>query len=218
MAQDDAEQHIAELERQLADAKAAAHDQEMPAQLAGPAAQASFPPPTQPSFPAPLLVPGPPTGSPLGQPILGTPFGSPLAQPPGPVAWAGPKSNLQRLVGFLRTVFFMGGIGALIYGVSVGAKMQRVSQGRQTAKCGNVFDAKFDHDAFHQYGGGGDLRTACAAQIAKAQPMTWGLLGLGVLLIVASFVFLVIAWTMKWRQGWRPWRPQFYGSAYSRMR
>jgi hypothetical protein len=217
MAHDDAEQRIAELERQLADAKGAAHDQEMPADLA--AAQASVPAPPQPSFPAPLLVPGPPSGSPLGQPFPLAPFGSPLAQPPGPLAWTGPKSNLQRLVGFLRTVFFMGGIGALIYGVSVGAKMQRVSQGRQTAKCGNVFDATFGHDAFYQSGaGGGELRTACAAQIAKAQSMAWGLLGLGAFLIVASFVLLVIGWTMKWRQGWRPWRPQFYGSPYSRMR
>ncbi len=220
MTQDDAEQRIAELERQLADAKAAAHDQEMPAQPADPAAaHASFPAPPQPSFPAPLLVPGPQIGSPVGQPFPGAPFGSPLAQPPGPAAfWSAGKSSFGlRLIGFLRTVLFIGGIGALIYGFSVGVKIQRVSQGGQTARCGNVFDAKFGHDAYYQFGGGGSLRAACAAQIAKVQPMTWGLLGLGAFLILASFVVLLIAWTMKWRLGWRPWRSRFYGSSYSRM-
>lgn len=198
MAQDDAEQRAAELHP----------------------ADPSATPPSLPAPPQALLVP-PPTGSPgapsgpqPGQPFLRPTLGSPLARPPGPAAvWAaGPRSNLQRLVDFLRSVLFIGGIGALAYGGFVGAKMHRVSSAGHSARCGSVFKTALGHDAFHQYGGGSDLRAACADQIAKVQTLTWGLLGLGVLLILASFVFLVISWTMKWRRGWRPWRTRFYGS------
>lgn len=218
MAQDDPEQRIADLERQLAEAKAAAHSQENRTGTDPSAAPAPFPAPPQASAWNPQVF-----GT--GQPVMaGPPFSPPFAQPPGQAAFwppgVGYNSVGLRVVRFLLHGLWWAGIGCVGFGIYVGIKIHRVFQDGQNAKCGNAFDAIFKHDGYYQFGGGDTLRSACLEQIAKAQTMTSGLIGLGALLIFASFVVLVISWTMKWRRGWRPWRPYgHYGSRrYARSR
>jgi hypothetical protein len=230
MTEDDAEQRIAELERQLAEAKAA-NEQQVRAQPAeGAAPQSSFPPPPQVSFSPPVartswtttqvfvngqpVVPGPTQGAQPLQPFPGAPFGPPMIQPPGPAAFRLGNYRAQRLVRSVLSFLWIGTLGALIFGISQAVKMHKVTEGGHTARCGNVFDATFGHDAFYQYGGADDLRATCAAEIAKAQPMAWGLIALGVLLLLGSLIVMVISWMIKWRSGWRPWRPWAYGSPY----
>ena len=199
MAQDDAQQRIADLERQLAEAKGAAPP--------------PFPSPPQASAPfgaGPPMAAGPTYLPPIGQPLS-----QPAFFPPGP----GYKPVGLRVVrGFLH-LFWWAGIGCVGFGIYLGVKVHRVSQDGQNATCGNVFDAIFKHAAYHQFGGGDTLRSVCAEQIAKALTMTYDLVGLGVLLIFASLITLVINWIMKWRLGWRPWRPYGpYGRGYARRR
>jgi hypothetical protein len=128
MPQDDAEQRIAELERQLADAKAAAHDQEIRAQPAeGAAPLSSFPPPPpQVSFSPPLarsttqlfvngqpVVPAQPYGSQPGGPFAGASFGPPLGRPPGPSAFQ--LTRGQRVLRGLGHLLWWAGIIAVGY-------------------------------------------------------------------------------------------------------
>jgi hypothetical protein len=214
MVQDDPEQRIADLERQLAEAKAAADSQE---NRTGANAAAAPPP-----FTAPPQAPPPQAAAWNPQPPMMAPptFGPPLAQPLGQAAFGPPGVGYNsiglRVVRFLLHGLWWAGIGCVGFAVYLGIKVHRVSLDGQSARCGNVFDAIFKHNAYY---GADTLRSACSDQVAKAQTMTYGLIVLGAVLIFASLVVLVISWIMKWRQGWRPWRPYGpYGRRYTRGR
>src|ERR1700752_5287174 len=160
MAQDDPEQRIADLEHQLAEAKAAADSQE---NRTGANAAAAPPP-----FTAPPQPPPPQAAAWNPQPPMMAPptFGPPLAQPLGQAAFGPPGVGYNsiglRVVRFLLHGLWWAGIGCVGFAVDLGIKVHRVSLDGQSARCGNVFDAIFKHNAYY---GADTLRSACSDQV-----------------------------------------------------
>jgi hypothetical protein len=218
MDEDDPEKRIAELERQLSDAKPA--QPQAPSPPAYPAAASPYqaPAPVPPNFDVHnAFVAAPPFGSPAEQPPWNRPpypvasYGSPFTQAPGATA-ARNYVHRMRVTSYLWLLLWLPGIFVLVQGINMGADTQRIDQSGHTAFCGNAFDYAFGNDAFDPFINGGDLRAACNDKLASMQPMVWGLIGVGAALILGSLLVVVIYRINRWRRGWRPWR--IFGDIY----
>lgn len=199
MAQEDPEERIAELERQLSDAKSV--QREVRARPAGPANVASA------SYPTGQV----PQGFDVHHAFQAAPYGSPFSQAPGGIAIRN-YTHRMRVTSYLWLALWLPGIFFVVQGINVGAKDHQVTQSGHTAFCGNAFDYAFGNNAFDPFINGGDLRQACDDQLASAQPMTWGLIAAGAALILGSVLVVVVYRINRWRRGWRPWR--IFGDIY----